>query len=222
MKCRVCRGPAVIDLRRHNANFCSEHFLRFAREQVARAIDDFEMLEPGDRVLVAVSGGKDSLAVWDILRALGYDADGLYIGLGIGEYSAAALLIALVTFLVTHYLLKVSIYIPAPLIAIGIGILLSGALQDGEHLTLIRDKFGAIPTNFLILTPPVLPAWDLGVLRDLAYLVVAIVFVSGVESLLCSRMADRLADNRGTPYNPNKEFWGQGMVQVTDLGRLVQ
>jgi uncharacterized protein (TIGR00269 family) len=80
----------VIDLRRHNANFCSEHFLRFAREQVARAIDDFEMLEPGDRVLVAVSGGKDSLAVWDILRALGYDADGLYIGLGIGEYSAAS------------------------------------------------------------------------------------------------------------------------------------
>ena len=87
MKCRVCRGPAVIDLRRHNANFCAEHFLRFAREQVARAIDEFEMLEPADRVLVAVSGGKDSLAVWDILRALGYDADGLYIGLGIGEYS---------------------------------------------------------------------------------------------------------------------------------------
>ncbi len=27
-------------------------------------------------------------------------------------------------------------------------------------------------------------------------------------------MADRLADNRGTPFNPNKEFWGQGLVQV--------
>ena len=25
MKCRVCRGPAVIDLPRHNANFCAEH-----------------------------------------------------------------------------------------------------------------------------------------------------------------------------------------------------
>ena len=49
---------------------------------------------------------------------------------------------------------------------------------------------------------------------DMAYFVVAIVFVSGVESLLCSRMADRLADNRGTPYNPNKELWGQGWVQV--------
>jgi uncharacterized protein (TIGR00269 family) len=87
VKCRVCRGPAVIDLRRHNANFCADHFLRFAREQVTRAVKDFSMLGPDDRVLVAVSGGKDSLAVWDILRELGYEADGLYVGLGIGHYS---------------------------------------------------------------------------------------------------------------------------------------
>ena len=48
------------------------------------------MLEPDDRVLVAVSGGKDSLAVWDILLELGYQADGLYLGLGIGDYSDAS------------------------------------------------------------------------------------------------------------------------------------
>ena len=45
------------------------------------------MLEPGERVLVAVSGGKDSLALWEILVRLGYEADGLYLGLGIGDYS---------------------------------------------------------------------------------------------------------------------------------------
>src|SRR5688572_33281097 len=87
MKCTVCKEPAVIDIRRHNANFCVEHFLRLCRDQVTRAIKDFEMLAPGDRALVAVSGGKDSLAVWDILLELGYQADGLYLGLGIGEYS---------------------------------------------------------------------------------------------------------------------------------------
>lgn len=87
MKCRVCREPAVIDLKRHNANFCPEHFTRFCRDQVERSIAEFDMLAPGDRVLVAVSGGKDSLAAWDLLTALGYDADGLYVGLGIGDYS---------------------------------------------------------------------------------------------------------------------------------------
>jgi uncharacterized protein (TIGR00269 family) len=87
VKCRACRGPAVIDLRAHNANFCAEHFLAFCRDQVAKAIKRFAMLDPADRVLVAVSGGKDSLALWDLLLDLGYDADGLVIGLGIGEYS---------------------------------------------------------------------------------------------------------------------------------------
>jgi tRNA-5-methyluridine54 2-sulfurtransferase len=87
VKCRRCREPAVIDLRRHNAAFCRDCFLRHCREQVRKAIDQYKMLEPGERVLVAISGGKDSLAAWDLLRTLGYEADGLYLGLGIGEYS---------------------------------------------------------------------------------------------------------------------------------------
>jgi len=77
----------VIELRRHNAAFCGPCFLHYTRQQVRKAIDEFEMFSPGDRVLVAVSGGKDSLGLWDILLDLGYQADGLYLGLGIGEYS---------------------------------------------------------------------------------------------------------------------------------------
>jgi uncharacterized protein (TIGR00269 family) len=87
VKCQVCRGPALIDVPRNNANFCAEHFLRLCRDQVAKAIAAFDMVAGGERVLVAVSGGKDSLALWDLLVALGYEADGLYLGLGIGEYS---------------------------------------------------------------------------------------------------------------------------------------
>jgi uncharacterized protein (TIGR00269 family) len=89
-KCRVCRGPAIIDLPRHNAHFCAEHFLDLCRRQVVKAIEKFDMLAATDRVLVAVSGGKDSLAVWDMLIDLGYRADGLYVGLGIGDYSEAS------------------------------------------------------------------------------------------------------------------------------------
>lgn len=90
MKCRRCKAPAVIDVRRHNAAFCPDCFVRHCREQVRRAIGSFDMIAPGERVLMAVSGGKDSLAAWDLLVDLGYECDGLYLGLGIegdSEYS---------------------------------------------------------------------------------------------------------------------------------------
>ena len=87
MKCKVCRRHAVVDVRRHNAAFCGDHFVEHIRNQVARAVKDFKMFSPEDRLLVAVSGGKDSLAVWDVLLDLGYDATGFYLDLGIGGYS---------------------------------------------------------------------------------------------------------------------------------------
>ncbi len=88
MRCRRCKGPAVIEIRRHNAAFCRDCFVHHVREQVRRAIDAFDMFSPADRILVAVSGGKDSLALWDVLLDLGYDAGALYVGLGIGGYSS--------------------------------------------------------------------------------------------------------------------------------------
>ena len=133
----------------------------------------------------------------------------------IGEFNGDALLLALVTFLVTKYLLKISIYIPAPLIAIGARhpAVLRPARSGADDAS--ASKYGAIPTELLRLhAARACRRWEWDVLVDIAYLVVAIVFVSGVESLLCSRMADRLADNRGTPFNPNKELWGQGLVQI--------
>ena len=90
MRCRRCRARAVIDLRRHNAGFCRECFLRYFQGQVERAISHDHMIVHGERVLVAVSGGKDSLALWDVLTRLGYEVDGLYLGLGIGDYSDGA------------------------------------------------------------------------------------------------------------------------------------
>jgi uncharacterized protein (TIGR00269 family) len=77
----------VIEVPRHHAAFCREHFLAMVNAQVEKAIRRFHMVERDDRILVAVSGGKDSLALWDLLLGLGYDATGLYLGLGIGGYS---------------------------------------------------------------------------------------------------------------------------------------
>ena len=87
MKCKKCQTKAVIGLPRHNAAFCTVCFNEFVQDQVARAIKSEKMFGPDDRILVAVSGGKDSLALWDILLRLGYRADALYVDLGIGGYS---------------------------------------------------------------------------------------------------------------------------------------
>ena len=87
MKCNRCRGPAVIEVRRHNAAYCKDCFIHVFHEQVKRAIRQHDMFVAKDRILIAISGGKDSLALWDVLLDLDYDVTGLYLGLGIGGYS---------------------------------------------------------------------------------------------------------------------------------------
>ncbi len=83
LRCRSCGETAVINLRQHKLALCEVHFIEWMHTQTARAIRKYRMFGPDDRVLVAVSGGKDSLSLWDILLSLGYRADGLYIDLGI-------------------------------------------------------------------------------------------------------------------------------------------
>jgi len=87
MNCTKCKTKAVIKIPRHHAAFCKGCFASFVHDQVARAIKSEQMFGKNDRILVAVSGGKDSLALWDILLKLGYKADGFYVHLGIGAYS---------------------------------------------------------------------------------------------------------------------------------------
>jgi uncharacterized protein (TIGR00269 family) len=77
----------VVELRRHNAAFCAGDFLNFFRNQVREAIRRHRMFTTDERVLVAVSGGKDSLGLWDVLIDDGYQTSGLYLDLGIFEYS---------------------------------------------------------------------------------------------------------------------------------------
>jgi uncharacterized protein (TIGR00269 family) len=87
VKCRKCGNAAVLELRRHNAAFCGPDFLEFFRNQVREAIRKYRMFTRDEPVLVAVSGGKDSLALWDVLIDDGYQTRGLYLDLGIFDYS---------------------------------------------------------------------------------------------------------------------------------------
>jgi MFS superfamily sulfate permease-like transporter len=137
------------------------------------------------------------------------------IAANIGQFNILAVLMAVGTFLVTKYLLKISVYIPGPLIAIGAGYALTQTVLHDQGLTVASDKYGPIPTDdFFTFTAPIVPEFSAVMLFNVVFYVVAIVFVAAIESLLCSRMADRMAENTGTPYNPNKELFGQGMVNM--------
>lgn len=129
-----------------------------------------------------------------------------------GDLQLWAVILGVGTLVVTKLVLRISVFLPAPLVALAIGVLLTGTVLDGEGLVLVRDKFGAIPAQGVRLTLPA--ALDPSTLGELAYYALAIVFVAAIESLLCSRMADRLAGNTRTPYDPDKELWGQANVMA--------
>jgi SulP family sulfate permease len=130
------------------------------------------------------------------------------------EANSSAIIIAALTFVMIHVLLKISLYIPAPLLALGVSTWLATTVMKDANLVLVKTKYGDIPTDFLKVTPPTLPpVWDSTLIYELAFYAAAFAFVCGFESILAARMADRLANNKGTKYNPDKEFWGQGLIQ---------
>lgn len=90
MKCTVCKGPATIRMPRHNAHFCETHFISHVQKQLKRVIRHFRMFPPGAKLLLAVSGGKDSMALWDLLLEGGYKVDAVHINGGFGPFSEAS------------------------------------------------------------------------------------------------------------------------------------
>lgn len=90
MKCTRCKETAIVSLPSHNAGFCSPCFLLFFQRQVQKAIRDKRLFTFADRIIIALSGGKDSLALAWQLQKLGYDIAGLHIDLAIPQSSPIA------------------------------------------------------------------------------------------------------------------------------------
>lgn len=90
MKCTRCKAEAAVSLPSHNSAFCPACYLDFFTKQVEKGIQKQKLFTHDDTILVALSGGKDSLALMLELHSLGYQVTGLHIDLDIPGSSRAA------------------------------------------------------------------------------------------------------------------------------------
>jgi uncharacterized protein (TIGR00269 family) len=82
MKCARCESNPVF----HAPRLCKEHFIEHFEAKVKKTISDFKLLSKRDKVVVATSGGKDSLTTLFVLKKFGYDVTALLIDEGIEGY----------------------------------------------------------------------------------------------------------------------------------------
>lgn len=93
-KCSICGAEAIAYVPYQKRYYCSRHYAEFVEEKVARTIEKYKLIRRGDRVVAAVSGGKDSATLLSTLAVLrdrvGFELVAFHINLGIGDYSQAS------------------------------------------------------------------------------------------------------------------------------------
>jgi uncharacterized protein (TIGR00269 family) len=73
MKCQRCSKTAVIYQKYSSAHFCRMHFIEDVERKIKRDIRKFKMVQKGDRIAVALSGGKDSIVLLYVLNKIFHD-----------------------------------------------------------------------------------------------------------------------------------------------------
>ena len=70
MKCQRCAKTAVIYQKYSNAHLCKIHFTGDVERKIKRDIRKFKMVGRGERIAVALSGGKDSVTLLYVLHKI--------------------------------------------------------------------------------------------------------------------------------------------------------
>ncbi|MCX9012048.1 MAG: TIGR00269 family protein [Candidatus Methanoperedens sp.] len=70
MKCQRCSKSAVVFQKYSNAHLCRVHFIEDVERKIKRDIRKFRMVEKGDKIAIALSGGKDSTSLLYILHKI--------------------------------------------------------------------------------------------------------------------------------------------------------
>lgn len=74
LKCRNClQLKEGVHLKSYNLRICLNCFLNFFRQRIEYTIQKFKMFDRKERIAVAISGGKDSVALAKVLKDLGYN-----------------------------------------------------------------------------------------------------------------------------------------------------
>ena len=87
MRCKFCKEEAYITLSHPRMPLCKEHFIEYFERRVKRTIERYNLLKEDERILVAMSGGKDSAVLSYVLKKFNYPIHCFYINLGIEGYS---------------------------------------------------------------------------------------------------------------------------------------
>jgi len=99
-QCKQCGEPASVRVPYARLSLCPKHFTEYVEKHVKNTIKRYKLIKNGDRVVLALSGGKDSLALLHILNNLreeiGFELSALNIDLGIkkDDYSSKAVQIS--------------------------------------------------------------------------------------------------------------------------------
>jgi len=94
-RCSLCGKEAVAYVAYQRRHYCRDHFIEFVERKVRSALRRYGLVKEGEKVLIALSGGKDSAVLATIMKKLskdlGFRLAGVHIDLGIGDFSKESL-----------------------------------------------------------------------------------------------------------------------------------
>ncbi len=98
MQCSYCNAKAVYFRRYSGQSFCPDHFKEYVERKVYQTIKKEKLINSGEKVAIAISGGKDSITLAWILKKLSdrlnIEMESILIDEGITSYRDKTLKIA--------------------------------------------------------------------------------------------------------------------------------